>query len=431
MPIDLNALAPSSRALWAKIMTTALAAGEADQDAEAIAEKGLANVGAVSPTTPLVTADGGVLKLRVPVTAVLKGPKGTLDVFGWGSVAVDDAGRVVIDHQSDIIEAKELESAVYNFAKQLGTVDVQHDREPVGQLIESAFFDPRKRVAMGLDGTGRVGWWAGFRISDPAAIEAVKSGDLPEFSIDAMAVRDVLAEDQVTKSKITKAQTIGRLRQIKLNSLSLVTAGAGKGVTVQLWKGLTMDPKPEDTKPPEEAPKAMGLDQIKAAIAALSPEDKSALIASLEPKAPAGDAEAEGHDSPAAKALAQVAKAREVELEKANVELAKFREAAEIQKAREDGLDGLPGAKLEAIVKGLRGAPDLRPVLVLAAKALKESAFMKAIGTTPAPGADDSVTYEALYEAEKKKNPSENPAAIASRLAKAHPDLYAAHRARS
>lgn len=56
---------------------------------------------------------------------------------------------------------------------------------------------------------------------------------------------------------------------------------------------------------------------------------------------------------------------------------------------------------------------------------------MKSIGTTPAPGADDSVTYEALYEAEKKKNPSENPAAIASRLAKAHPDLYAAHRARS
>ncbi len=429
MPIDLNALAPSSRALWAKIMTTALAAGEADSDAEAIAEKGLANVGAVSPTTPLVTADGGVLKLRVPVTAVLKGPKGTLDVFGWGSVAVDDAGRVVVDHQSDIIEAKELETAVYNFAKQLGTVDVQHDREPVGQLIESAFFDPRKRVAMGLDGTGRVGWWAGFRISDPAAIEAVKSGDLPEFSIDAMAVRDVLAEDQITKSKITKAQAIGRLRQIKLNSLSLVTAGAGKGVTVQLWKGLTMD-KPEDPKP-EDALKALGLDQIKAAIAALSPEDKSALIASLEPKAPAGDAAAEGHDTPAAKALAEVAKAREVELEKANVELAKFREAAEIQKAREDGLDGLPGAKLEAIVKSLRAAPDLRPVLVLVAKALKESALMKSIGTTPAPGADDSVTYEALYEAEKKKNPTENPAAIASRLAKAHPDLYAAHRARS
>lgn len=436
MSVDLSRLDPRGRALWAKVVTTAIAAGESQDAAEAIASKGLANAGLLDSTmTPrdlsiAKTKEG--LKVRIPVVAAVKGPKGSLDVFGWGSVAVDEAGRLVVDHQADIIEAPELEAAVYDFAKNAGSVDVQHGREPVGDLIESAFFDPRKRVAMGLDGSGRVGWWAGFRVTDPATIKSIEGGELPEFSINATAIRDVLPADQVTKSKTGGAPQVGRLRQIKLHLLSLVTAGAGKGVTVELWKAKEAA-KMTDTK----TEKAMPLAEIVAAIKELPPEDRAKLLSALQPQQ---DEPPPGADTPAAKALAETLKARDVEIAKAKAaadeamaEVRKMREAetdrVAIAKAKADGLEYMPG-DLAAIVKSVRAAKAadekagaaLETAMIAAAKALKESGILKSVGATG--GGEGSTTFEALYAAEKAKNPTEDVGKLMSRLSKAHPELY-------
>lgn len=421
------------------MVTTAIAAGESHDAAEAIAAKGLSNAGLldakIGPRDLSLTKTRDGVRVGLPIVAAVKGPSGSLDVFGWGSVAVNDAGQIVIDHQADIIEPKDLESAVYDFAKRAGPVDVQHDRQPVGQLIESAFFDPRKRVAMGLDGSGRVGWWAGFRVTDSETIKAVQAGELPEFSIDATAIRDLLPASEVTKSADGGSQQVGRLRQIKLHLLSLVTAGAGKGVTVELWKEKKMSH-------PTTAEKAMSLDQIVAAIKELPPEDRSRLMDALQPKDPPAPP---GADTPAAKALsADLAKARE-EAAKAKAdtaavmaEVAKMRDAEEtrtaIEKAKTDGLEFLPG-DLKDIVKSLRivrgqdadAAAKLETVLVSAAKAIKSSPLLRSSGAV----GTGAVDFEAIYEAEKAKNPNENTADIARRLAKANPELYREYTKRS
>lgn len=427
MAVDLNALDEHAQALWARVLTTAQAAGESVSEARAIAERGLTNAGLIpgakAKSFAERTKDG--LRLSMPIVAVTKGgTSGKRRVFGFGSVAVDADGVLVIDHQDDIIEPSELEEGVYDFAKNARKADIQHDRKPIGDLIESAYLDPRKRVAMDGDGSGRVGWWAGFEVSDDVAAR-VERGELNEFSIDVLAHRvtgldgSSLSAKSKARERVAKGE-VGRLRNLQIRLLSLVDAGAGKGVSIELVKARESEP--------------MKIEDLKAALAALSPEERSSLLTTETPKV-------DGAETPAAKALAEQLKSRD-EIQKRleqEVETLKARESEreEISKAREGGCDGLVGLTIEEHAKArviIRKADaELAKRFEQAEKAwaesIKKGSITKSVGSNGSANAAGS--FEELYEAEKKANPKEPAAEIAKRLARDNPELYAAHRARS
>lgn len=355
------------------------------------------------------------MQIRIPVTKSVE-VGDSLRVFGWGSVAVDDDGSLVIDHHRDIIEPAELEKAVYEFTTEARKLDVMHDRSPIGDLIESVYVSPEKLAAMGVEGSARCGWWAGFEVRDPETIARVKSGELAELSVDITATRYEFGSDQAEQAIAAKradpndpTRPIGRLRDLKIKLLSLVDRGAGKGVKVALWK------RKESTM--------ITIEQI---MAKLSPEEQAALADMLKPKAEP-EAEAPVEATAAEKALKSQLDAQREELTKLRAE--RDLEVA-ISKARADGLEYLAGATIEEIAKARievrKSAPSiadkLDAVLVHAAKAIKTGEALKTRGTPRSNGG--AATFNDLYEAEKARRPKDDPTVIARELAKQHPDLY-------
>lgn len=111
-------------------------------------------------------------------------------VFGWASVAVKNDGNQLVDLQDDVIDPADLEKAAYDFMLMSRTADEMHDGRPIGQMIESSFWSPEKRKAMGVPEGGsapQYGWWVGFKLS-PAAYAKVKDGTYKMFSIEGGAV---------------------------------------------------------------------------------------------------------------------------------------------------------------------------------------------------------------------------------------------------
>lgn len=378
--------------------------------------------------------------LRIPVTKTVDGEAGTLKVFGWGSVSVGDDGALIIDHHRDVIEPGDLERAVYEFTKAARQIDTMHEREPVGRLIESLYVSPEKLQAMDLAGPPRCAWWAGFEVTDVATIARVKSGELSEFSIDCMARRVELPEDQDRfKARITKsanpndpARPIGRLRDLTIHMLSLVDAGAGKGVRVALYK------RAQETK------QMPTIESIMAKLEAgekLSPEEMAALSALIKPPMPIEDAKAEPEkpEAPEVKALRKQLTDAAADREAMAKRLADIEESRAIEKAlasaKSDGLEYLPGMKLESVVKGLRAvekmdaalATEMRASLVSAAKALAQSSLFKAAGRVVTDAATAN-TWDEFYAARKaealKADPSADVIALQKRLARERPDLF-------
>lgn len=102
-------------------------------------------------------------------------------VFGWASVS-ERNGMLVTDAQGDQIEADELERAAYDFVLHSRQQGEMHERVGVGRLIESMVFTRAKQAVLGID-LGSIAWWVGFFVDDDATWAAIKSCDLPEFSI--------------------------------------------------------------------------------------------------------------------------------------------------------------------------------------------------------------------------------------------------------
>ncbi len=112
--------------------------------------------------------------------------------FGWASVAIRADGEVIEDWQGDIIEPDVLENAAYEYVMFYGDGGEMHDPESgvVAKLIESVVFTPEKMQAMGIpEGTLPVGWWIGFKVTDPDVWEKVKDGTYSMFSIEGVAER--------------------------------------------------------------------------------------------------------------------------------------------------------------------------------------------------------------------------------------------------
>lgn len=110
--------------------------------------------------------------------------------FGWASVAVRVDGEVVVDWQKDIIEPAELENAAYEFVRLYREGGEMHERGGAAVLIESVVFTEEKMQAIGIPaGTLPVGWWIGFKVTDPDVWEKVKDGTYQMFSIEGTAER--------------------------------------------------------------------------------------------------------------------------------------------------------------------------------------------------------------------------------------------------
>ena len=110
-------------------------------------------------------------------------------VFGWASVAIDKAGRAVIDGEGDVIDPTDLEDAAYEFVLKFREANVNHSGPVVGTLVESMVFTPDKLEKLGLpEGSLPTAWWTGFRLDD-ATFAKVKDGTYQGFSIEGTATR--------------------------------------------------------------------------------------------------------------------------------------------------------------------------------------------------------------------------------------------------
>lgn len=113
-------------------------------------------------------------------------------VFGWASVSVTTDGTPLIDHQQDIIDPEDLESAAYEYVLNFRDCGEEHipDLRKKARLVESCVFTEEKQAAMGIpSGTLPVGWWIGFYVDDDAAWEKIKDGTYKMFSIEGTARR--------------------------------------------------------------------------------------------------------------------------------------------------------------------------------------------------------------------------------------------------
>ena len=110
--------------------------------------------------------------------------------FGWASVAVRADGGQIEDWQGDIIDPEVLEDAAYEYVRLYRDGGEMHERGGVAALVESVVFTEEKQRLIGIpEGTLPVGWWIGFKVSDPDVWEKVKDGTYSMFSIEGEATR--------------------------------------------------------------------------------------------------------------------------------------------------------------------------------------------------------------------------------------------------
>lgn len=119
-------------------------------------------------------------------------------VFGWVTVAEEPIGKPLVDRQGDVISVDDMEKMAYDFTLNCRTAGSMHEKVGVGKLVESMVFTEEKQKALGID-LEKVGWWCGFKITDPDVWAKVKSGELPAFSIHGKGIRTKIYDEDVEK----------------------------------------------------------------------------------------------------------------------------------------------------------------------------------------------------------------------------------------
>lgn len=110
--------------------------------------------------------------------------------FGWANVSLTEDGEQIEDWQQDMIDPEVLEDAAYQFVELYREGGEMHERGGAAVLIESVVFTKEKMKALGIpEGTLPVGWWIGFRVTDPDVWEKVRDGTYSMFSIEGEAER--------------------------------------------------------------------------------------------------------------------------------------------------------------------------------------------------------------------------------------------------
>lgn len=137
--------------------------------------------------------DRTVMKSRFEIK---KSDNDKMIAFGWASVSLTEDGRQIVDWQEDLIDPEELESAAYQFVELYREGGEMHERGGAAVLIESMVFTPEKQRVLGIpEGTIPLGWWIGFKVTDPEVWEKVKDGTYSMFSIEGEAER-IEVEDE-------------------------------------------------------------------------------------------------------------------------------------------------------------------------------------------------------------------------------------------
>jgi len=104
-------------------------------------------------------------------------------VFGWLSVAKDEQGNSIVDHQGHEIAPEILEDAVYEFNLESRAGGDCHEKI-VSRLVESVMLTKEKQAAIGIPpGCVPEGWWCGFKVDDAASWKKIKSGEHEMMSI--------------------------------------------------------------------------------------------------------------------------------------------------------------------------------------------------------------------------------------------------------
>lgn len=113
-------------------------------------------------------------------------------VTGWAAIVTRDDGTPVIDADDHIIPVDVLKRAVQRAfvdSSGKGKVGINHERKAQGSadLVESLVVTKELRKALGLGDSGREGWIATLRVTDPKVIERIQSGELRELSLKGVA----------------------------------------------------------------------------------------------------------------------------------------------------------------------------------------------------------------------------------------------------
>lgn len=233
--------------------------------------------------------------------------------------------------------------------------------------------------------------------------------------------------------------------KLSITKVAAVDAGAGKGVTIQLWKRRDAVTR-----------KAMGLEEIISAFNALSPEDKQKACDALGMKMDMGEKQDAG-PSAEAKRLSPEAKA---ELEKRDVELAKLRadnekRDTEIAKLRDDASQrdtleevrkrwaSAPGdeSKIATLVRKVRGkldkddAAELERILTSVSEVIAKSSLLtQQLGSARGKPSEGETAEEKLQSiakklGEEKEYRGKSPSQLFLAAAEQNKDLYAQYSA--
>jgi hypothetical protein len=127
--------------------------------------------------------------IRVPIAKVDEDAR---LVFGVALTATDASGQEVTDHQGDVISPEDMALASYEYVQSSRDAGIMHEGPGgIGALICSVPLTPEIRKSAGLE-PGPAVWFVGYRITDDAAWQRIKSGELAEFSIGGTSLREPL-----------------------------------------------------------------------------------------------------------------------------------------------------------------------------------------------------------------------------------------------
>lgn len=373
-----------------------------------------------------MTEEAGQFAVRVPIAKLDDERR---RVYGYALTAADATGKLVEDHQGDVIEVADLEAAASQYMRQSRDLGEMHERGGLGELTDSVVLSPDVRRAMGVE-PGPAAWFVGYEVRDDNAWAKVKSGELAEFSIEGDAYRIPVA-----KAK--------RLHKLEIRKVDLVDRGAALGARVTLYK-----------RRPEWVEKGSPMD-LAAVMAKLSEEERkvveAAIAAGSNKEAPKGedpkeemmkrlpeeirkqlDAERAAMKAEAEKAEAErqaVAK-RLADLEEANLD----REMVAKARANSKGAVGLSEQELAAVFKSLhKGQPLAKDVaakleqhFTSAAELVAKSALLQETGTAGAVAPDSAKgKLEAIAKSLRAADPKLTEVAAFDKAAQENPSLFA------
>ena len=111
-------------------------------------------------------------------------------VFGWCMISQWEDGTEYYDYEGDGIDPQELETMAYNYVLNFGDVDLNHEYETLGRVVESVVTTLEKQAALGITNPIPVGWFIGLKIQDDQLWQDIKSGVYESFSIGGQAERN-------------------------------------------------------------------------------------------------------------------------------------------------------------------------------------------------------------------------------------------------